>query len=497
MVVTAIKDQPALFSVCLANEPGSVEEPCDLAKRRWYTWLSEDHGNIDSFNRMHGTQLRSLNDVPLPNPYKPPTDRALWNDYIRFNTVQETDWLGMLAATVHEVAPGLPVHFKILYSLPPVFGFSPGPENGNDPTLLARLSDLNGNDTVNLYQYGTSDFAESWQYSNIVYDTQKSLAPAPVFNSENHIILDRESRDTPPSHVRAALWQAAVHGQAATTIWVWERSYDRKSDFWGSILERPEAVEAVGLTNIDLNRAARDVVSLQESPADVTILSSTSGLVWDEKVPAVANAIYTALAFNGLKVGFVTEPQLENGTRPSTPILFVPGVVHLSQQALRSLEGYRGRVVFIGSDQLLTRDDHDHPAAIKISAEVLGSGAAESWRRLWEELPALLSRWKAETPVQVRQTNGGRIWGVEWRTANTGANACLVNLCNYRHDSVTLSLRQNGRSAAGTDVLTGQPLQATITLQSLEVRLLRLDQACESLAATAPNTSLSHRDTLH
>ena len=40
--------------------------------------------------------------------------------------------------------------------------------------------------------------------------------------------------------MHAALWQAAVHGQAATTIWVWQRSYDRKSDYWGSILERPD-----------------------------------------------------------------------------------------------------------------------------------------------------------------------------------------------------------------------------------------------------------------
>jgi hypothetical protein len=339
---------------------------------------------------------------------------------------------------------------------------------------------LNGNDTFNLFQYGSSDFAESWQGSKITYDLQKSLNPAPIFNSESHIVLDREPRDLPPAHVRAALWQAAVHGQAATTIWVWERSYDRQGELWGSILERPEAAEAVGLTNIDLNRAARELVSLQESPPEVTILSATSALVWDNKVPAITEALYTALSFNGLKVSFVTEPQLENGIPPVTPILFVPGLVHLSEQALRSLERYQGRVVFVGSDQLLSRDDHDHSAALKIRAEVLGDGVADSWRRLWEELTVALTRWKAASAVQVRDANGNDLWGVEWRSAHDTKDTCIVNLCNYRHDSVTISILRNGRTARGTDVLTGQPLLALTTLRSLEVKLVRLNQGCDS-----------------
>ena len=261
-VIGAIKNHPALLSVCLANEPGNIEEPCEFAKRSWRTWLRRAHGNVETFNRSHGTHVRSFDDVPLPNPFDPPRDRVIWNDYIRFNEEQEVGWLDMLATAVHGVAPDLPVHVKTLSMLPE--GNPVGPDNGNDPTLLAGLSNLNGNDGFNLFQYGKSDFAESWQQNEMGHDLQKSLNPAPVFNSENHIIVDRESRDLPPAHVRAALWQAAVHGQAATSIWVWQRSYDRKSDFWGGVLERPDAVEAVGLTNIDLNRAAREFKNFAE-----------------------------------------------------------------------------------------------------------------------------------------------------------------------------------------------------------------------------------------
>jgi len=411
--------------------------------------------------------------VPLPNPYDPPKDRALWNDYIRFNQIQEADWLGMLAATVHEVAPDLPVHVKALANLPE--GFGPGPEDGNDPTLLARLSNLNGNDAYNIFQYGRSDFAQSWQGSKVAHDLQKSLNPAPVFNSENHVILDRDTRDVPPAHVRAALWQAAVHGQAATTIWVWQRSHDRKSDFWASILERPEAVEAVGVTNVDLNRAASEIVTLQQSPANVTVLSAPSAVVWGDKSPTITEALYTALSFSGLKIGFLTERQLENGVGPATPTLLVPGIVHLSRQALKSLARYRGRIVFVGSDQLLSRDDHDHSVALKVPAVVLGGDGADTWRSLWEELTIALRRWQAESPIQVRDVSGQALWGVEWRSAHQETDAWLVDLCNYRHDSVTIQLQRDGRTAPGIDVLTDVALPETIVLRSLETKLVRLN----------------------
>ena len=64
------------------------------------------------------------------------------------------------------------------------------------------------------------------------------MKDAPVFNSENHVIFDREMRYIPPEHVRAALWQEAIHGQSATTIWVWEREKSNpRGDFAGAAAE--------------------------------------------------------------------------------------------------------------------------------------------------------------------------------------------------------------------------------------------------------------------
>jgi hypothetical protein len=307
------------------------------------------------------------------------------------------------------------------------------------------------------------------------HDLQKSLNPAPIFNSENHIILDQDTRAVPPAHVRAALWQAAVHGQAATTIWIWEHSFDSKSDQWASILERPDAVEAVGLTNIDLNRAAAELRVLQDASSNVMILSSVSALVWDRQVTAITEALYTALSFSGLKVGFVTERQLENGFHPSASVLFIPGNDHLSQAALLALSGYQGRVVYVGSKHLLSRDDHDRTVTVNVPAEVIGEAGADSWRTLWSELLGKLSQWGAAPPLEITDARGGPVWGIEWRGVRGASNAWLVNLCNYRYDSVTLQVLREGHVPRGVDVLTGSRLQSPLTLGSLETKLIRLD----------------------
>jgi protein tyrosine phosphatase (PTP) superfamily phosphohydrolase (DUF442 family) len=139
------------------------------------------------------------------------------------------------------------------------------------------------------------------------------------------------SQRIPASHVRAALWQAAVHGQSATTVWVWERSFDPKSDTAGSIMHRPACAEAVGIVNCDLNRAADEVTAPQQAPPQLLILQSTTASVWDrDRYSNCLDKFYTAISFTGLKIGFVMERQLESGQVAHAPLLFVPDIVHLS-----------------------------------------------------------------------------------------------------------------------------------------------------------------------
>ena len=176
----------------------------------------------------------------------------------------------------------------------------------------------------------------------------------------------------------------AIFG-GATTIWVWERTFDMKSDFAGSIMHRPACAEAVGLTCCDLNRLAEEVTALQRLKPQAVLLHSVTALVWDGgRYTDARDKLYTALAFTGLKLGFVTERMLERGELPDAPLLFVPGIVHLSDAAFETLGRYRGRLILVGGDGLLSRNEYDRERGERLEGErVSFEYGRTTWRKLW------------------------------------------------------------------------------------------------------------------
>ena len=122
--------------------------------------------------------------------------------------------------------------------------------------------------------------------------------------------------------------------------------------------------------NLDLNRAALEVTALQQSPPRLLILHSVTAGVWDRDLYSnCLDRIYTALSFTGLKIGFVTERQLESGEIPVAPVLFVPGIEHLTDAAAAGLRKFRGRTVFVGRQDLLTHDEYGAAANRTVSAD--------------------------------------------------------------------------------------------------------------------------------
>ncbi len=340
-LIPAIKGHPALHSICLANEPTYYGNNSQFAVADWHAWLARRHGDIATLNAHWHTSYPSFEEIKLPyakgEDERKPIGR--WVDCVRWNQEFLAGWYRMLADAVHSLAPGLPVHIKV--QTPTLLGPA-DVQSGNDPYLVGCAGDIDGNDSVNWYSFGGGEFAQGWLTNARGEDLQRSVKDAPVFDSENHIIGDRELRYFPAEAVHAALWQQAVHGQSATTIWVWERTFDHMSDFYGDIMHRPGCAEAVGIVNCDLNRAANQITALQQASPDVLILHDTSALIYDgERYDDCSKNLYLALGFAGIKIGFVTERQLEAGVAPGAPVLFVPGATHISDAAFRALQSTR------------------------------------------------------------------------------------------------------------------------------------------------------------
>ena len=472
-LIPPLKDEPALQSICLSNEPINVEAPGPLQLRDWHDWLQKRHGTINQLNARWKTSYADFGAVPLPNAFNLKPVSAAVADYIRFNQQWFADWHAMLADAVHAVAPDLPVQAKAQVG---AFYHDWGARFGLDAYLMGQISDINGNDSRNEWNYNKGDFAQNFADQTLGYDLQRSVRDAPVYNSENHLITDRDTRAVPPAHIRAALWQGAVHGQSASTIWVWARTFNPASGFYGSIMERPQCAAAVGLVNYDLNRAAVEVTALQSAPPQTMILQSVSAATWDGAAyDDCLVKLYTALAFTGAKTGFIEEYQLENGVVPSAPVVLVPNVSHLSRAAIATLQKYRGRLVFVGA-QGFARDEYDQPQQTDLRGEQIPFTYAKTgWKALWQAANGRLAAWKIAPEIQVTDAQGKAVWGVEWRVARA-PNGTVLNLCNYRQTPLDLTLTRDGKAFAGRDVLSGATVGQKLTLQPLETRLITLGE---------------------
>ena len=347
--------------------------------------------------------------------------------------------------------------------------------------LFGGFSNINGNDSVNFYDVSDGEIVQGWQLNAMACDLQRSVLNAPVFNTENHLIADRDTGLVPAMHIRAALWQAAVHGQSATTIWVWERTFDAKSDFAGSIMHRPACAEAVGVVNHDLNRAALEITALQQARPQAVLLQSVTASVWDAgHYTDCVGKLYTALSFTGLKLGFVTERQLETGLVPEAPVLFVPGITHFSDAALTALRRFRGRFVFVGEGDLLMQDEFGRSRTSNLVAEKISfRHGTTSARELHTQLMARLPAWNLCPAMELRRTDQQPAWGVEWRTAET-REGVVVNLCNYNKQPVTVTLNRSEQITSLYDVLTERQVQTSVMLSPLEIKLLRVKSAAKS-----------------
>ena len=490
-ILPPLRDSPALHSICLSNEPINAEEPDSFAAEDWHAWLQMRHGDIATLNGRWGTHYARLEDIPLPNPLHGgspdvPRPSPLWYEFVRFNQEFFAGWHQMLADAVHAAAPGLPVHAKAMTW---TFLNDQAARFGVDAQLFGAMSDVNGNDSGETYSYGHGDFAQDFVPSEEAYDLQRSVRDAPVFNSENHVINDRETRPVPPEHLRALLWQGALHGQSATTLWVWERTTDPKSDFYGNVMHHPAAVEAVGRVCHDLNRLAPQVTAFQRLPPQVVLLQSVTAGVWDGAAYTdCLHKLYTALSFTGLPLGFVTERQLEAGQLPRAPLLLVPNVTHLSDAAYAALRRYPGRVVLVGAG-CLASDEYGRPrqelaAGLRIPFQY----GSTSWQDLWQAMPAALSSAHVQPIVWVRDGVGKPLPGIEWRCARV-PEGVLVSLCNYCQTPASLTLWQSTPNGSllpassghplvhGTDLFAGRPLLSSGTeanplrLQPLEIGL--------------------------
>ncbi len=453
IVIPLFKDKPALHSFCLSNEPNfSRSQDCVNTPKLWAQYLARAHGTVAALNACYGSHYAAFADVPIPG-----LDQAEFYDYSLFNEERFAGWHRWMAQVIHSMAPRALVHAKIQLEGAVLSRWYHKSSWGVDPELFGQWMDLNGNDCIILEPDAGTEWALRWQLQNIGYDLQRSLAAKPIFNSENHPTLDGYKGYVLPEHFQTALWQGAIHGQSATTIWVWERTADPANCLYGNVMDRPGCAEAVGVTCLDLNRFAGEVAALQRVKAPVAIVYSGTSMKPDRRYIQSLEAAYTALNFAGIKIDFVSERQLLSRKGKHYKMIVIPEAAQLLPGATDTLSRLRGlRLVLVG--EALAKDCYGKATP---SGELTGlrAGALLLDAKLTaKQMQPLLCRELQQMGAlpagrMVDALTGKPVWGVEWLPARVNGRT-VINAVNLLREPAHVTVLRGNRKIAAIDLLS-------------------------------------------
>ncbi len=478
-----VKGSPALHSICLSNEPQVrtwAEDP--WRQQLWPQYLQQLYGRVEQLNAVCGTDYGSFDEIAISAP----TDRMpgeeemtpLYYDQIRFNHKRLADFHRFLSDVVHDIWPEMLTHTKVQ-------NFPVGRQHfisGWDIEQAAWVGDLNGNDCSHYFGgFGDRWAPGIWHHQNMYYDLQFSLRQVPIFNSENHILADPshtgyERRLIPPENVDCAIWTGAIHGQGATTIWVWEHAYE-PTPLADSILTQPENIVAAGHCGLDLMRLAPEVTTLQSAPAPVAILYSLTAQIWSGRAHGAMMRAFQALSLSGLRVKFVSERQAVAGGLERYRAVVLPAVRHVPEAVYEALGQYvsqGGRLWAIGD--LMRYNEHGQERDIALRAWTRAQWPEDiSVTQLRAAMREQFTAAGVERPVILLNESGEETDVVEYRSAPKGGGY-LVSAINYWGTNQTVDILVKGRPARTVHELRrDEQLSSTIELAPLQAKLLYVE----------------------
>ncbi|MFA6241248.1 MAG: beta-galactosidase, partial [Candidatus Hydrogenedentales bacterium] len=469
-----IAGHPALHSICLSNEP-QYKGRCKYSREAFLAWLQKRHASLDAMNAAYSTAFASFDEVPMPSDM---SNYALFFDWCCFNQARFVAFHEFLRDEIRRYDANVPVHAKVMsqaFEEPGRF------EAGIDYEAFPRLGTISGNDCWNDFETQESgEYQQRWLIMAMNYSLQHSVAPDnPIFNSENHIIVDGDKHFIPASHIRTAYWTEALHGQGATTTWVWDRG--QSGDLAENILTRVDCVHALGRIALDLNRLAPNVLALQRASADAAIFFSHASLLPSRDYVEEAKAAFEGSYFTGAVFDFVTESQSIEGELHNYKLVIVPSASHVPQPVFEAFQRYldSGGTLIVTSDSF-GFDEYARPRSTRLAASdpthlrvYTGPLSARAYREI---LDGALDMTGADRPVRVEGPHGEALWGVNLRAAKHEGNL-LVSLVNLTREPKTICLRTTAVLEEARDLLADAPVTFPLTLAPLDPVLIAVGYA--------------------
>lgn len=439
-VLPVIKDCKSLKALQVVNEPTFSTNGSAYYAPQWSQWLEDKYQTISKLNNVYQTAYGDFSAVPMNSDST--SMNAHYNDWREFNGSIMTKYHKEVSDYIHTAAPALGVLTKVMM-------YTAGYEQsrflgtGTNYEDMAAAFDINGNDA---WAYiGTGDTIFS---TNMWYDLQTSILNRPVFNLENHVVLDQKninySRDY-AGHYRSAVWQGALHGLGGNLTWLWGKSDHMDAGIFRNttMQYRLDCMIEGGKLTYDLNRLAGEVSALANKEPDVAILYSYTSPVYDRAHEPQMAKVYQGLLCKGMKPVFVTEEDFSNLDK--CKVLIVPYARYVPEKALDSVLAAADsgkKIILLDADSLKYNENkqeqsQDKLTALKNAAQIYTLG----------EISAMTEAVNAQyNSSKVSVTKSGGKDSVEISSVRTG-NRVIINLCNLdEKETQTVSVQYDGKS---------------------------------------------------
>ena len=497
-LIPLVKDFKSLQSICISNEPAfdtSADRNDNEAKNHdllptsidtnytvndnlnlWQEYLTDKFKSIDSFNKIFNTQFEHFDKVEMPFS---DDGSALYFEWTLWNNKMLSSWHSDIAGLVKEIAPNIPICSKIM----PIFGTSEMPFHrrfisyGTDPEEFAEFTDISGNDAWSFQ--GRTHLPLTYKLE--WYDFLASIKKMPIDNSEDHIIEDRDENYAPiqAQRIYADMWQGAIHGRTATQIWLWERTNNQRNAAYGSILHRPDCVEAVGRASLDLNRLAYEVTLLQNTKPSIAILYSKSTRIYDKDFISDLFKAYEASLFSGNRVHFVSENRIKE--IHEYDLLVLANISSTTKCVKDEIEKYinnNKKVLIIDRDSKSLKYDEykrstgNNSAVFQSNVEVYNADNSN------ESPNASYSRILSKKIKDLLYSNVDLLtedtYNLEWFYCEKD-NIKYINVCNHNEQPVSFTIKYKGEEVRSVDLITKTEYERNVTLVAYQCALLKIE----------------------
>lgn len=441
-----VKDSKAISDICLSNEP--CYSPCanDYYQPLWEKYLKNEYGSIENLNEVYKESYSDFSEISMS---KSPEPTVRNYDYRKFNEEIFADFHKWMADTVHEIAPNLPVHVKLMTGH---FGSLAESElrfvnYGYNIEDFMEFTDVIGFDGGDSYKGGTFQVDKFIETSHLAHysalDMQTSLKDVPAYNTEDHIVSDgsEEWLDEQAQHVGRHIWQGAIHGRGASAIWVWATTTSDNA-LKNSILCRPDCILEVGRSALDLNRLSYEITALKSAERDVGILYSYASQNYNYAYRDCSFKVYSGFIYSGKRPLFISENKTES--LKDVKVLVVPNVTNTTSEAIDAIYEYLnngGKVVIYGEDSLKNNEKNQPNDAEKLKSIFERSTVIPTEKSTYNitspnayEINDFIEKLVADNKldvVKVVDANTGETpKNLEW-TSGYYNGKLIVNICNY------------------------------------------------------------------